>query len=45
MLIELQLNITICTVVSLAGGGLGKVEQHQGEKSHLRSHRQQTSLG
>ena len=49
MLIELQIQITFWAIVSLAGGGLGKVEveveKHQGEKekNHL-NHPQQADL-
>ena len=48
MLIELQMIVTSWAIVSLAGGGLGKVEveDHQGdkEKNHP-SHPQQVDLG
>ena len=33
MLIELQIKITCWAIVSLAGGGLAKVEEGQGEKN------------
>ena len=49
LLIELQIKLTSWTIVSLAGGGLGKVEegerQGEKEKNHLMSHRQKTDLG
>ena len=45
MLIELQIKITSWAIVSLAGGGLAKVEEgdYQGEKNHP-SHLQQVTL-
>ena len=45
MLIELQIKITCWAIVSLAGGGLAKVEEGdcQGEKNHP-SHLQQADL-
>ena len=45
-LIELQIKITSGAIVSLAGGGLAKVEEgeHQGEKTHL-DHPQVVNLG
>ena len=49
MQIELQIKITSCAIVSLAGGGLGRVEkeERQGEKeeNRLTSHLQETILG
>ena len=49
LLIELQIKITSWAIVSLAGGGLGKVEEeeHQGETevNRLLSHLQGTILG
>ena len=45
----MQIKITSCAIVSLAGGGLGKVEkeEHQGETevNRLLSHLQGTILG
>ena len=42
MLIELQIKLTIRAMVSLAGGGMGKVEeggrQDEEEKRHRTSH-------
>ena len=49
LLIELSIKITSWAIVSLAGGGLGKVEkeEHQGETevNRLLSHLQGTILG
>ena len=49
MLKEFQMIITSWAILSLAGGGLGKVEkeERQGEKgeNRLTSHLQETSLG
>ena len=46
LLIKLQIKITSGAIVSLAGGGLTKVEEgeHQGEKTHL-GHPQEVNLG
>ena len=48
LVIELLIKLTSWTIVSLAGGGLGKVdeEERQGEKekNHLSSHHQKTIL-
>ena len=48
-MIELQMKITSCAIVSFAGGGLGKVEvedcQGEKEENRLTSHLQETSLG
>ena len=46
LLIELLMKITSGAIVSLAGGGLAKVEEgeHQGEKTHL-DHPQEVNLG
>ena len=47
MLVELQIIITSPAIVSLAGSGLGKVEegerQGEKEKNHFTSHQQETS--
>ena len=47
MQLELQIKITSWAIVSLAGGGLGKVEERKGEKeeNQLTSHLLETSLG
>ena len=48
LLIELQINLTIWTIVSLAVNGLGKVEEgeRQGEKEKNQpSHLQKADLG
>ena len=48
LLIELQIKLTSWTIVSLAGGGLGKVEegerQGEKEKKHRTSHPQKPNL-
>ena len=49
-LIELQIMITSWTIISLAGGPLGKVEKRERrgekkEKNWLTSHLQQANLG
>ena len=41
MRIELQIKLTSWTIVSLAGGGLSKVEEGEKEKNHLTSHLEQ----
>ena len=45
--IEIGFEITCWAIVSLAGGGLGKVEERQGEKEKnlLTRHLPETSLG
>ena len=45
LLIELQIKLTSWTILSMAGGGLGKVEEgeHQGEKEE--NHPQKANLG
>ena len=46
LLIKLHIKITSWATVSLAGGGLAKVEEgeHQGEKTNL-DHPQEANLG
>ena len=46
MLIKPKIKLTSWAIVSLAGGGLAKVEEgeHQGEKTHL-DHPQEVNLG
>ena len=44
MRIELQIKLTIWTIVSLAGGGFGKVEEGEKEKNHLTSHLEQDNV-
>ena len=48
LLIKLQIKLTCWTIVSLAGGGLGKVEegerQGEKEKNHLKSHPQKNPI-
>ena len=49
LLIELQIKLTSWAIFSLAGGGLGKVEegerQDEKEKNHLTSHLHQLDPG